>query len=329
LTTEGPLLHLSLLEWIVTVAVTLSVLLFDVVVIARRPREPTLRECVLALSAYVLLAVLFGAWIWFGHGQRFGMQFFAGWLTEYSLSVDNLFVFVLVMASFKVPKRYQQEVLFVGIVFALVFRGILITLGGVAVQRVSWVFYLLGGFLIVAAIQLACAGGQHTDGDNAVVRFARRYLNTTDSWDGMRLYVKQGTKWAMTPMFLVVLALSTTDFMFALDSIPAIYGLTKEPYLVFTANVFALMGLRQLYFLLGGMLKRLVYLTYGLTAILSFIGVKLILQALRHNELSFVNGGQPFDVPKISTSFSLAFVVVTFAVATAASLYKTRVVDAA
>jgi tellurite resistance protein TerC len=320
-------LHLSFLEWVVTVAVTISVLLFDVLAIARRPHEPTTRECALALCSYVLLAVLFGIWIWFGHGDRYGMQFFAGWLTEYSLSVDNLFVFVLVVASFNVPQRYQQGVLFVGIVLALVFRGVLITLGAVVIQQVSWVFYLLGAFLIYTAFRLSHSSGPDSDGDNAVVRFARTYLNTTDRWDGLKLYTSDGAKRVMTPMFLVTLALGTTDMMFALDSIPAIYGLTREPYLVFTANILALMGLRQLYFLLGGILNRLVYLSRGLTVILLFIGVKLILQALSQNSLSFVNSGQAFDVPKISTSVSLAFIVGTLAVTAVASFYRTRVAN--
>jgi tellurite resistance protein TerC len=322
-------LHLSLLEWVVTLGLTIAVLLFDVLVIARRPHEPTMIECALALAVYVLLAVAFGAWVWIGHGQRFGMQFFAGWLTEYSLSVDNLFIFVIVVGSFKVPKRYQQEVLFLGIVLALVFRGVVITLGGVAVQRVSWTFYLFAVFLIVTAARLALGGGHDDEArpDNVVVRLARTYLNTTDRWDGLRLYVKDGGKRAMTPMFLVVLALASTDLVFALDSIPAVYGLTGEPYLVLTVNVFALMGLRQLYFLLGGALRRLTYLSRGLAVILMFIGVKLLLQALRQNDLPFLNGGKPVDVPKISTAVSLAVIAVTLMVATAASLYKTRVLD--
>jgi tellurite resistance protein TerC len=324
---RGPPLHLSLLEWVVTLAVTITVLLFDGLAIARRPHNPTIRECVLALSGYVLLAVLFGIWIWFAHGNRFGMQFFAGWLTEYSLSVDNLFIFVLVVASFKVPMRYQQEVLFVGIVLALVFRGVLIVLGGVIIQQVSWVFYLLGAFLIYTAFRLGVSSGHDSDADNVVVRFARVHLNTTDTWDGLKLYINDGTKRVMTPVFLVTLALGTTDLVFALDSIPAVYGLTDQPYLVFTANVLALMGLRQLYFLLGGMLNRLVYLSRGLTAILLFIGLKMILHALSQNSLSFVNSGQPFDVPKIPTSVSLAFIVVTLGVTGVASFYRTRALD--
>lgn len=322
-------MHLSLLEWVVTLALTVAVLLFDVLVIARRPHEPSMRECAVALGCYVLLAVGFGIWVWVGHGQRFGMQFFAGWLTEYSLSVDNLFIFVVLIASFNVPKRYQQEVLFLGIVLALVFRGLVITLGGVAVQRVSWTFYVFAVILIVTAGRLALGGDVDTpSGDNPVVRLARRYLNTTDEWDGLKFYIRDGSRRVMTPMFLVVLALASTDLVFALDSIPAVYGLTREPYLVLTANVFALMGLRQLYFLLGGMLKRLVYLSRGLAVILMFIGVKLLLQAMRQNDLPFVHGGKPFDVPKISTAVSLGFIVATLVVATAASLYQTRVTDA-
>ncbi|MGH3561266.1 MAG: TerC/Alx family metal homeostasis membrane protein, partial [Mycobacterium sp.] len=281
----------------------------------------------LALSGYALLAALFGIWIWFGHDHRFGVQFFAGWLTEYSLSVDNLFVFVILVASFNVPKRYEQEVLFLGIVLALVLRGVFIALGAVAIQRLSWVFYVFGAFLIYTAIRMARSSGRGSDGDNAVVRFARTHLKTTDRWDGLRLYVNEGSKRfpkrAMTPMFLVVLALATTDLIFALDSIPAVYGLTHEPYLVFTANVFALMGLRQLYFILGNLLNRLVYLAQGLAVILAFIGVKMVLHALHDNKVPFINGGENVDVPEISTVFSLVFVVVMLILTTAASLYRT------
>lgn len=322
-------MHLTLLEWIVTSALTVAVLAFDVTMIARRPHEPTMRECALALTGYVALAVAFGIWVWVGHDSRFAMQFFAGWLTEYSLSVDNLFIFVIVIASFNVPRRYQQEVLFVGILLALVFRGIVITLGGVAVQRISWTFYLFGAFLIYTAGRLAFSGG-HVGGmdgigrNNVVVRLARTYLKATDEWDGLKLYVKSGRKRVMTPMFFVVLALGTTDLVFALDSIPAVYGLTREPYLVFTVNMFALMGLRQLYFLLGGALRRLEYLSRGLIVILGFIGVKMVLQALRQNDVAFINGGKPFDVPKISTAVSLTVIVVTVVIATVASLYRTR-----
>ncbi|OHU18051.1 tellurium resistance protein TerC [Mycobacteroides chelonae] len=317
-------MQVSQLEWIITLAVTVAILLVDVVVIGRRPHEPTVRETATALSIYIGLAVAFGLWVWFFHGSQFGLEFFAGWLTEYSLSVDNLFIFLIIMASFKVPRVYQQEALLIGIILALIFRGIFIALGAVAIEQFSWIFYLFGAFLVYTAINLARDTEHDDDADNAVVQFARKHLRTTDKWDGLRLWVRDNGTRLMTPMFLVIVALGTTDLLFALDSIPAIYGLTKEPYLVFTANVFALMGLRQLYFLLGDMLKRLVYLSQGLALILFFIGVKLILHALHENELPFINGGDPVHVPEIPTLASLAVIVVTLLITTGASLYKTR-----
>ncbi|MGX9213371.1 TerC family protein [Mycobacteroides abscessus subsp. abscessus] len=317
-------MQVSQLEWIITLAVTVAILLVDVIVIDRQPHEPSTRETATALSIYVGLAVAFGLWVWFFHGSQYGLEFYAGWLTEYSLSVDNLFIFLIIMASFKVPRVYQQEALLVGIILALIFRGIFIALGAVAINQFSWIFYLFGAFLVYTAINLARDTEHDDDADNAVVQFARKHLRTTDKWDGLRLWVRENGTRLMTPMFLVIVALGTTDLLFALDSIPAIYGLTKEPYLVFTANVFALMGLRQLYFLLGDMLKRLVYLSQGLAFILFFIGVKLILHALHENELPFINGGEPVHVPEIPTLASLAVIVVTLLVTTVASLYKTR-----
>ncbi len=320
-------MQVTQLEWIVTIAVTIAVLLFDVVVIARRPHEPSFRECAIALSAYVGLALAFGVWVWSSHGSQYGVEFFAGWLTEYSLSIDNLFIFLIIMASFNVPKKYQQEALLVGIILALVFRGVFIALGAVAIEQFSWVFYIFGAFLVYTAITLARDDDHDDDAENAVVKFARNHLTLTDRWDGLKLWVKENGARAMTPMFLVIVALGTTDLLFALDSIPAIYGLTQEPYLVFTANVFALMGLRQLYFLLGDLLKRLVYLSKGLAFILLFIGVKLVLHALHQNEVPFINGGRHVPVPEIPTLLSLGVIVLTLVVTTAASLYRTRVAD--
>ncbi|AMT73519.1 TerC family protein [Mycobacteroides immunogenum] len=317
-------MQVSQLEWIITLAVTVAILLIDVVVIGRRPHEPSTRETAIALSIYVGLALAFGLWVWLFHGGQYGLEFYAGWLTEYSLSVDNLFIFLIIMASFKVPRVYQQEALLVGIILALIFRGIFIALGAVAIEQFTWIFYLFGAFLVYTAINLARDTEHDDDADNAVVQFARKHLRTTDKWDGLRLWVRENGKRLMTPMFLVIVALGTTDLLFALDSIPAIYGLTKEPYLVFTANVFALMGLRQLYFLLGDMLKRLVYLSQGLAFILFFIGIKLILHALHENELPFINGGEPVHVPEIPTLASLGVIVVTLLITTVASLYKTR-----
>ena len=317
-------MNVSVVEWAATLAVTLAVLLFDLLVIGRSAHEPSRRECVTALSVYMGMAVAFGLWVWHFHGDQYGLEFYAGWLTAYSLSVDNLFIFIIIMCSFKVPKQYQQQALFVGIVLALIFRGVFIALGAVAIEEFSWIFYIFGAFLVYTAVKLARDTEHSDDGDNAVVRFARTYLNSTESWHGLKLYVKQDSKRLMTPMFLVIVALGTTDLLFALDSIPAIYGLTKEPYLVFTANVFALMGLRQLYFLLGDLLNRLVYLSQGLAFILFFIGVKLLLHALHENEVPFINGGESVPVPEIPTLLSLAVIVLTLFLTMVASLIKTR-----
>jgi tellurite resistance protein TerC len=320
-------MHVTQFEWIITLGVTIAVLLFDVIVIGRRPHEPSKRETATYLTIYVGLAVVFGLWVWLFHGSQFGLEFFAGWLTEYSLSVDNLFIFLIIMASFNVPKIYQQQALLVGIILALVFRGIFIALGAVAINQFSWVFYVFGAFLVYTAINLARNTKHDDDAENVVVRLARRHLKLTDRWEGLRLWVKDNGKRLVTPMFLVIVALGTTDLLFALDSIPAIYGLTEQPYLVFTANVFALMGLRQLYFLLADLLRRLVYLSRGLAFILAFIGVKLVLHALHENKLPFINGGEHVPVPQIPTLLSLGVIIVTLLTTTVASLYKTRVND--
>src|SRR3954469_12992190 len=320
-------MQVTQLEWIVRIGLTIAVLLFDVVGIGRRPHETSKGGLVTALWIYLGAAVAFGIWVYFFHGSQFGVEFFAGWLTEYSLSVDNLFIFLIIMASFNVPKKYQQQALLVGIILALIFRGIFIAIGAVAINEFSWVFYIFGAFLLYTAVGLVRNTDHDDDADNFVVRFARSHLQLTDTWDGLKLYIKENGKRLMTPMFLVIVALRTTDLIFALDSIPAIYGLTQEPYLVFTANVFALMGLRQLYFLLGDLLKRLVYLSQGLAFILFFIGVKLVLHALHENELPFINGGEHVPVPEIPTLLSLGVIVVTLIITTVASLYKTRVVD--
>jgi tellurite resistance protein TerC len=317
-------MHVSLLEWFVTLGVTIGVLLFDVLVMARRSGEPTMGRSAFGLSAYIGLAACFGIWTWFFHGRQFAIQFFAGWLTEYSLSVDNLFIFVIIMASFGVPRVYQREALFIGIVIALVFRGIFIALGAAAIQRFTWVFYIFGAFLVYTAVRLARGATHDASSENGLVRFARSHLSVTDSWQGRKLVVKEGSRRSITPMALVVLALGATDLLFALDSIPAIYGLTSEPYLVLAANVFALMGLRQLYFIVEGLLQRLVYLSKGLAVILVFIGVKLILHALRANDLPFINGGKHIDVPEIPTLVSLAVIAATLVVAAAASIIATR-----
>ena len=309
--------------WWTTIVVTVSVLLFDVVVIGRRPHEPSTKEVSIALGCYIGLAVAFGIGVWVVAGHRYGTEFFAGWLTEYSLSVDNLFIFIIIMAKFGVPRKYQQEALLVGIVLALVMRAIFIAVGAAAINEFSWVFYLFGAFLIWTAVKLAKEGSNDDDEyeENRLIRWVEKHLPATDQWHGVKVLAKENGKRVVTPMLLVVLALGTTDLLFALDSIPAIYGLTKEPYLVLTANIFALMGLRQLYFLIGGLLKRLVYLSYGLAVLLGFIGIKLVLHAMHENELPFLNGGQHIEwAPDIPILVSLGAIVAILAITTVASL---------
>ncbi len=313
-------MDVSGIEWTLTVGITVLVILVDVIVVARRPHEPTTAECARYLAVYVGLAIAFGIWITAFHGSQYGTEFFAGWITEYSLSIDNLFIFIIIMASFNVPRKYQQEALMVGIVLALIFRAVFIALGAVAIEQISWIFYLFGIFLLYTGFSLVRDDDDDDDGENAVVRLARKRFTISEEWDGLKLTVVENGKRAMTPMLLVIIALGTTDLLFALDSIPAIYGLTDEPYLVFAANVFALMGLRQLYFLLGGLLKKLIYLSQGLALLLSFIGVKLILHALHENELPFINGGEHVPVPEISTVVSIAVIVGILSVTAIVSL---------
>ncbi|MEP7368599.1 MAG: TerC/Alx family metal homeostasis membrane protein, partial [Dermatophilaceae bacterium] len=250
-----------------------------------------------------------------------------GWVTEYSLSIDNLFVFIIIMAKFGVPEKLQQSALLVGIVIALILRGIFIAVGAAAINRFSWVFYIFGAFLVYTAVKLAREGESDDDEfeENRLLKWVETRFPATNVWQGTKLFIIDNGKRVITPMFIVILALGTTDLLFALDSIPAIFGLTQEPFLVLTANVFALMGLRQLYFLIGGLLKRLVYLGLGLAILLAFIGVKLVLHAVHVNELPFINGGQPVtSAPDISIGQSLAVIVVILSFTTVASLLKSR-----
>ncbi|WP_448609166.1 TerC family protein [Geodermatophilus sp. URMC 60] len=301
-------------------------LLADLAIVARRPHEPSVKEASIWVSFYVTLALLFGLLLLAFTNGTYATEFYAGWLTEYSLSVDNLFVFVIIMARFRVPRHLQQEALMVGIIIALVLRGIFILLGAAVIERFIWVFYIFGAFLVYTAINLVRHRGEDEDyEENAFIRRMRRVLPMTEDFQGAKVRVTENGKKLWTPMVIVFLALGTTDLLFALDSIPAIFGLTREPFIVFTANVFALMGLRQLYFLLGGLLKRLVYLSLGLAVILAFIGVKLILEALHENNLPFINGGEHVDaVPTIPIWLSLSIILGVLLIATVASLLKTR-----
>jgi len=313
--------------WWTTVLLTTGLLLVDVLIIGRRPHEPSMPEVSRALGLYIGAAALFGLGVFFFAGGEYGTEFFAGWLTEYSLSIDNLFIFVIIMNKLAVPRKYQQTALMVGIVLALVLRGIFIAVGAAAINNFSWVFYLFGAFLIYTAIKLAREGNEDEDDfeESRLVRWVQKRFPATTEYDGTKLFTKENGERLMTPMFIVIIALGTTDLLFALDSIPAIYGLTEEPYLVFTANVFALMGLRQLYFLIGGLLQRLVYLSYGLAVLLGFIGVKLVLHAMHENELAFVNGGEPIEwAPEIPIWLSLIAILAILALTTGASLLSPR-----
>ncbi|MBI4901905.1 MAG: TerC family protein [Actinobacteria bacterium] len=312
------------LAWTLTIVVLLAVLAVDVFVIGRRPHEPTMRESALAIGLYVGAALLFGLGVSFLMSPQYGGQFFAGWLTEYSLSVDNLFIFLIIMNRLNVPRHLQQYALLVGIMLALAFRGVFIALGAGLIHLFSGVFFLFGAFLIYTSIHLAKdyfeKDTEEEAVDNFATRWARRQLPFTQEFHGTKLRVYENGVRAWTPLFTVIVALGTADLLFALDSIPAIYGLTNEPYLVLTANIFALMGLRQLYFLLGNLLRKLVYLSLGLSVILAFIGVKLVLHAMHEYHLDArlgFNGEIPLTV-------SLGVILGTLIVTTVASLVASR-----
>ncbi|WP_420365606.1 TerC/Alx family metal homeostasis membrane protein [Curtobacterium sp. L3-7] len=302
-----------------------AILLADLLIVARRPHVPTLKESAIWVGLYVGLALVFAvAMFVFAGGEPAG-QFVAGWLTEYSLSIDNLFVFVIIMARFSVPKQIQQEVLMLGIIIALVLRGVFILVGAQLIEDFSWIFYLFGAWLIWTAIQQLRDEDGDDEKDGLVVRLLRRRVRLTDTFDGMKFRTTQDGVRHFTPLLVVLIAIGTTDLLFALDSIPAIFGITESAFIVFTANVFALMGLRQLYFLLGGLLERLVYLKYGIAFILAFIGVKLVLHALHGNELPFLNGGDGFAwAPEIPTWVSLVVILVAMAASTLASVVRLR-----
>jgi len=312
-----------------SLAVLGALLLADLLLVVKRPHVPSHRESTLWVVFYVGLALLFGLVMLVvpGGGGTPAGEFYAGWITEYSLSVDNLFVFVIIMSRFAVPAAQQQLVLMVGIIIALVLRGIFILLGAAVLERFTWVFYIFGAFLIYTAIKLVLDRNKGEDEyhDNAVVRQLRKVLPITEGFVDGKVVTKVDGKRMFTPLLVVFLAIGSTDLLFALDSIPAIFGLTRDPFIVFAANLFALMGLRQLYFLLGGLLDRLVYLPIGLSIVLGGIGIKLVLEALHTNELPFINGGEHVGwAPEVPTWLSLVFIIGVLAVTTVASLAKSR-----
>ena len=289
---------MSLTVWEVTIAALLAVLAFDLALaFIRRNKETSMKEAAAWTIFYVSAAIAFGYSLGVWNTTQARGEFFAGWITEYSLSVDNLFIFILILARFKIDKTKQQLVLLIGIIMALILRGIFIALGSAAISRFSWVFYIFGAFLLYTAYKLISESGEKEWKEGKLITWFR----------------KKGA----SPLTIVLVAIAFTDLIFALDSIPAIFGLTKDPYIVFTANAFALMGLRQLYFLLGGLMNKLIYLTQGLSIILGFIGVKLIIEAIHGGGTHKILG---VEIPEISTQFSLIVIVVTLVTTTIASL---------
>lgn len=305
--------------WALTITAIVALLAYDFFFHVRKAHEPTLGEAARWSALYVGIAIAFGVGVWVLGGSVAGQQYFAGYLTEKALSVDNLFVFLIIMSSFAVPRALQQKVLLFGIAVALVARTAFIFAGAALINEFAWVFYLFGLILFVTGGHMLF-GSESNDADNAVVRLAKRFLKTTDHYDGDRMTTVEGGRRRLTPMVLVMVAIGGTDILFALDSIPAIYGLTQDVFIVFTATAFSLLGLRQLYFLIDGLLDRLIYLSYGLAAILAFIGAKLVLHALHENNVWFINDGEPVKVIEVPIGLSLGVIVGVLAITVIASL---------
>jgi tellurite resistance protein TerC len=317
--------NVSGMVWLLTVAGIAGLLLFDFFFHVRRAHVPSIGEAARWTTLYVSIALLFGAGVWVFGGAEMGTEYFAGYVTEEALSVDNLFVFMLLLGSFRVPRADQQKVLLVGIVVSLVARTAFIFLGAVLINSFAWVFYVFGLILLLTAGNLLRPEpGDEEPPDNLIIRAARRVLRTSATYDGDKLVTTVDGRRVLTPMVLVMLAIGGTDILFALDSIPAIFGLTQNVYIVFTATAFSLLGLRQLYFLIDGLLDRLVYLSYGLAAILTLIGVKLVLHAMHQNNIPFINDGEPIDVVEISTGLSLAIILGILVVTVPVSLLSPK-----
>ncbi|WP_181770794.1 TerC family protein [Amycolatopsis pittospori] len=309
--------------WIATVGGLLALIALDLVIVDRKPHEVTTGEAARWVIFYVAVAVAFGIGVWIFGGHDPGVEFFTGYITEYSLSVDNLFIFMIIMTSFKVPAIHQHRVLLIGILLALAMRSVFIAVGAALIAQFVWVFFLFGAVLIWTAVSMVRNKDEDEEyEENALTRWVRKLFPVTNEWHGHKSFVKKDGKRWITPMFLVIVAIGSADLLFAVDSIPAIFGITQEAFLVFTANAFALMGLRQLYFLLGGLVTKLVYLSYGLAVILAFIGAKLFLHAL--HEYHVVP-----DWLDINNWVSLGVIVVVLTVTTLASLAKAKKLEAA
>ncbi len=303
--------------WLITIAALIAVFIIDLVIVDAKPHVFGTKEALRWVIFYVFAALIFAVYVWNFYGAQYGQEFLAGWVTEYSLSVDNLFVFIVLMSSFAVPVEQRHRVLLIGVLIAIVLRGILIVLGAAAIQRFAVTFYLFAAFLFYTAIHVWRSHDEEPDPEgNGLVRLAERIFPTVKQYHGTKMTIKKDGKRFITPMFLVILAIGTTDLLFALDSIPAILGLTKEPYLVFMANAFALMGLRQLFFLLDGLLAKVIYLPKGLAIILGFISIKLLFEAIHETT--------ELPVPTISIGQSLSVIGSTLTLTVLASLLAVK-----
>jgi len=309
-------MNVSLITWLVVIAAILILIFVDLVTVSRKPHDVMFKEAAGWSIFYIALAIGFGFWVWQSAGSQFGTEYFAAYLVEKSLSVDNLFVFIIILTQFKVPSIYHQRVLMIGVLLALVLRAIFIAVGAAALAAFSFTFVIFGAILIWTGFGLFKHWDEDpTPEDNFMVKAISKRMTITDKFDGSKAFTKIDGKKVATPMFLVFIAIASTDLLFALDSIPATFGVTSEPFLVFTANAFALLGLRALYFLLKGLLDKLIYLSLGLSIILMFIGIKLIFTYL-HETWS--------EVPKIPTLFSLSVIGLILIISTIASLIKSK-----
>lgn len=309
-------MDVSLLTWALVVGAILALIVVDLLTVSRKPHDVMFKEAAIWSIFYIGVAIAFGVWVWQTAGSQFGTEYFAAYLVEKSLSVDNLFVFIIILAQFAVPSIYHQRVLMFGVILALVLRAIFIAVGAAALAAFSFTFVIFGAILIWTGVGLF----KHWDEDpspedNKFVKMVRKRIAMTDEYEGSKIFTRQNGKRIATPMFLVMIAIASTDLLFALDSIPATFGVTQEPFLVFAANAFALLGLRALYFLLKGLLDKLIYLSLGLSIILMFIGVKLIMTYV--HEIWY-------EVPKIPTLVSLAVIAIILIVSTVASLMKAK-----
>ena len=323
-------MNVPLEVWLITATIITAVIVVDLLFQLKRKGDPTFKESAIFTSVFLAAAIGFYFFVDQVWGKPYGSEYLAGFITEYSLSIDNLFIFLIIFTKLAVPEKAKRQALTIGILIALVLRFIFIAVGAVAIARFSWVFYLFGAFLIYTAYTLVrdhfkSHGSEDAPGGK-FIDFIKRRVNVTEEYHGAKVSINKNGKRYYTPLLFAMIAIGSADLLFALDSIPAVYGLTKEPYIVFAANAFALLGLRHLFFLLSGLLSRLVYLGIGLSVILAWIGVKLVIHALHENELPFINGGKHFEgLPEISTNTSLGVILVTITIATVASLIKTRV----